>query len=243
MNSENNNLFGVVFDLDGTLLDSTELISQIPKELEGKYKVSLDSTTSDEIREKIMSALKGRSGRFLIIRLILYVARKYNIPWFLRLKYLQDTANLYRQKIKDVPIFPGVKEAIKILNQKGIPIAINTTSSGKEVIDRFDGRMAFLEMFSGMVVTRSDVKKMKPHPESILKISEKMGIPTKHLVMVGDMDADIFAGKNSGCITVGVLSGYASKEMMQEYDPDFIIESVKEFPLLLPKLYEKIHSR
>ena len=50
-------------------------------------------------------------------------------------------------------------------------------------------------------------------------------------------------GKNAGCITVGVLSGYATREMMEEYYPDFIIESVKDIPNLLPKLLEKINSK
>jgi phosphoglycolate phosphatase-like HAD superfamily hydrolase len=60
--------------------------------------------------------------------------------------------------------------------------------------------------------------------------------------MVGDMDLDVNAGLNSGCITVGVLSGYASKEMMMEYNPDFIIESVKELQDIFPKLIRKIAS-
>lgn len=233
---------GIIFDLDGTLLDSTGLIFQIPDGLKKKYNVSIDQKTSDEIEDKIINALKGRSGKFLIIRLTLYVAKRYKIPWYLRLRYLKDAGELYKKLIKKVNIFPGVEETIKILINKGYSVAINTTSSRNELIDRFEHRMGFLEMFREYTITRTDIKKMKPHPESMHILSERMGIPLKKLVMVGDMESDILAGKNSGCSTVGVLTGYASREMMKEYNPDFILESVKDLPNLLPKLLEKINS-
>jgi phosphoglycolate phosphatase-like HAD superfamily hydrolase len=102
--------------------------------------------------------------------------------------------------------------------------------------------MDFLEMFNEFIITRSDISKLKPHPESIEILSDKMGIPIKNLVMVGDMDADILLGHNSGCTSIGVLSGYATPEMMSEYNPNFIIESVRDLPALIPKLIEKTSS-
>jgi phosphoglycolate phosphatase-like HAD superfamily hydrolase len=242
MNSDLTPKIGIIFDLDGTLLDSTDLIFQIPDVLKKKYNVSIDQKTSDEIEGVIVNALKGRSGKFLIIRLTLYVAKRYKIPWYLRLRYLRDAGELYKKLIKTVPIFPGAKETIEFLINQGCRVAINTTSSRTELLDRFEHRMGFLDMFCEYIVTRTDIKKMKPHPESIQILSERMGIPIKKLVMVGDMDADVLAGINSGCTTVGVLTGYASRKMMEDYNHDFIIESVKDFPNLLPKLLEKIDS-
>ena len=240
MSSENSTKIGIIFDLDGTLLDSTGLISRIPEELAIKYEVSIDETTSDDIQKEILKTIQGRSTKFLILRLIFYVAKKYRVPWYLRIRYLKDAGALYKQFIKHVPLFPGVKDTINFLIKNGFPIAINTTSSRKEVFDRFESRMEFLDFFNDMIITRSDVKNLKPHPESIQILRAKMGIHIKKIVMVGDMDADIHAGINSGCTTVGVLSGFASKEMMKEYNPDFIIESVRELPDIIPNLLEKM---
>lgn len=242
MSSEQTPKIGIIFDLDGTLLDSTGLISQIPKILADKYGVSIDQKTSDEIEKIILNTIQGKRKRFMIIRLILFVAKKYHVPWYLRLRYLKDAGANYKKLIKDVPLFPDTKETLDFFANKGFPIAINTTSSKKEVFDRFEGRIEFLDIFKEMIVTRSDVKNLKPHPESIQILSDKMGIPMKQLIMVGDMEADIQAGKNSGCSTVGVLTGYASEEMMKKYNPDFIIESVRELPDILPQLLEKIES-
>ena len=242
MSIKNSSKIGIIFDLDGTLMDSTGLISKIPDKLATKYCVSMDKATGEEIQEKIMSTLRGKSGRFMIIRLILYVAKKYKIPWYLRVRYLKDAGKLYKKLIKNVRIFPGVEETLEFLQNQGIPYAINTTSSKSEVLDRFEGRMELLDKFKDNVVTRSDIKELKPHPESIHILSKMMDIPVKNLVMVGDMDLDINAGMNSGCVTVGVLSGYATKEMMLEYNPDFIIESVRDLPDIFSKLISKINS-
>ncbi len=234
---------GFIFDLDGTLLDSTGLISKIPEELEKLYHVSLNPVTAKEIEEKILNTLKGKSTRFMIIRLIFYVAKKYKVPWYLRLNYLRDAGDLYKKMINKVPFFPGVKETLEYLTSKGIEVAINTTSSQSELMDRFEKRMEYLEFFQGNVITRSDIKKLKPHPESIQILSNKMGIPVKNLVMVGDMDADIQAGINAGCTTVGVLSGYADQGMMENYNPDYIIANIKDLQEILPSILNKINSQ
>ncbi len=234
---------GFIFDLDGTLLDSTNLISQIPEKLAQKYNVSLDEKSAIEIEEKIVSTLKGKSSKFLVLGLIFFVAKKYGVPWYLRIQYAIDAGKIYKTLIRTVAIISGVRETLDFLIQKRIRIAINTTASKKEVLDRFEKRMELLELFEDFVITRSDVERLKPHPESINILSNQMDIPIPNLVMVGDMDSDIQAGQNAGCTTIGVLSGYATKEMMEKYNPDFIIDSVKDLPLIFSSLVKKIHSQ
>jgi len=243
MISENTSKIGLIFDLDGTLLDSTGLLSHIPVELGKKYHVSVDESTANMIKEKILSAIRGTNSRFLILRLIFFTARKYRVSWFLRLRYLRDAIKLYKKLVKEVPIFPGIRETLQFLTIHGIPIAINTTASKSEVLDRFENRMDFLELFADHVITRSDIKKMKPNPESIIMLSNKMGLKIKDLIIIGDMNSDIEAGQNAGCTTVGVLTGYSTREMMQSYHPDFIIESVKDLPSVFLKLKEHIGAK
>lgn len=233
---------GVIFDLDGTILNSTNLVARIPKELAKKYNVSISPSVKKEIEEKILNTLKGRGGKFMVLRLVLYVAKKYRVPWHLRIKYVKDAGILYKKMIKTVPIFPGAQETLEFLVKKNIPIAINTTSSKQEVLDRFKDREEFLTLFNGNIITRTDIRKFKPHPESIHVISQKIKVPVHNLIMIGDMDADIEGGKNAGCITVGVLSGYATKEKMKNYNPDFIIESIKDLPEMFPNILQKIDS-
>ena len=63
-------------------------------------------------------------------------------------------------------------------------------------------------------------------PEGILNLSKKWGIPPNRLVMVGDMDSDIGAGKNAGSITIGVTSGFYTNDMMKKVNPDYIFTDV-----------------
>ena len=119
-------------------------------------------------------------------------------------------------------------------------MGINTTGTYAEVLERFKGRMEFLERFSDSIITRDRVKNIKPSPEGILNLSEKWGIPPNRLVMVGDMDSDIGAGKNAGSITIGVTSGFFTKEMMQKVNPDFIFTDVNQIPDNMEKIQKKV---
>jgi phosphoglycolate phosphatase-like HAD superfamily hydrolase len=119
-------------------------------------------------------------------------------------------------------------------------MGINTTGTYAEVLERFKGRMEFLGRFSDSIITRDRVKNIKPSPEGILKLSKKWGIPPNRLIMVGDMDSDVGAGKNAGSITIGVTSGFFTVEMMEKANPDFVLSDVNQIPENMDKILKKM---
>ena len=130
-----------------------------------------------------------------------------------------------------------------ILKKNNSNNAITTTSSKGEVESRLAKFPEVYSRFDGKIITRSDVKHLKPHPESINKASTIMNIPIERLVMVGDLHSDILMGKEVNSLTIAVLTGIFSKEQFLEYEPDFILDSVAGIPDIFDHIMEKLNNK
>ncbi|MBD3350564.1 MAG: HAD hydrolase-like protein, partial [Candidatus Lokiarchaeota archaeon] len=137
--------------------------------------------------------------------------------------------------------FDGTVETIESLRDKYNPkFGIYTTSSISEIknkCSKFDG---FLDFFNDGLIGRDSIKNLKPAPDGIIKLSKQWGIPCENIIMVGDMEMDILAGKNAGSITVGVTCGFSNHERMNKYGPDFIIDVVSDLPRIVDKVIDRI---
>ena len=229
--SQKTTQIGMIFDLDGTLLDSSDFFLQdIPKKIADYYGVEFSPLKQEKIASLFFDVFGGQkgTGKFLVVKVMWDVAKKFGIPWRKRFKFLKITHDIYHQGLSEILLIKNVENTLNILSEKyDLILGINTTGTYAEVLERFKGRMEFLERFSDSIITRDRVKNIKPSPEGILNLSEKWGIPPNRLVMVGDMDSDIGAGKNAGSITIGVTSGFFTEKMMEKVNPDFIFTNLR----------------
>ncbi len=69
-----------------------------------------------------------------------------------------------------------------------------------------------------VVVTRDDVKRLKPHPMPVRTAAERLGLPVEQCVMVGDTRLDVRAAKAAGALAVGVLTGFGTANDLREAD-------------------------
>jgi len=242
--SQKTTQIGIIFDLDGTLLDSSDFfLKDIPKKIADYYGVEFSPLKQEKIANLFFDVFGGQKGggKFLVVKVMWNVAKKFGISWHKRFKFLKITHDIYHQGLSEIPLIKNVESTLNILSEKyDIIMGINTTGTYAEVLERFKGRMEFLERFSESIITRDRVKNLKPSGEGILKLSEKWGIPPNHLIMVGDMDSDIGAGKSAGSITIGVTSGFFTKEMMEKSNPDFILSDVTQIPDNIEKILKKM---
>jgi phosphoglycolate phosphatase-like HAD superfamily hydrolase len=80
-------------------------------------------------------------------------------------------------------------------------------------------------------VTRDQVKHMKPDPEGLLLIKQRLAINEgRRVIMVGDMHHDIAAGIAAGAITIGVKTGVCSEAELKAAGASFVLDSVKDIP-------------
>ncbi|MBD3196979.1 MAG: HAD-IA family hydrolase [Candidatus Lokiarchaeota archaeon] len=229
-----------VFDLDGTLINSTEIGDKIEKEIYKKFNIEIDESTEKEIEELTFEIVQGENRRNLGRELMWAIFKKLGLNFFQRLQALYISAKIFKRENKQVDLYDGVREMFNFLDSKGYPYAIATTSSRGEAKDRLSKFSDVFKKLEGKIITRSDVENLKPDPESIQKASEIMKVPLNKIVMVGDMHSDILMGKNVNAYTIAVLTGIFSREMFEVYNPDLILDSVAKIPQNIEIIKQKI---
>lgn len=196
----------ILFDLDGTLIDSTEAI------LESFYH-SLN--THGEISDVTDEMITSQIGHPLQTMFAGVGIADANIEAHVA------TYKLHYREISRFKTFmlPGAIEAIQEAAQFA-RLGIVTTKTGhysRELMEHF-GVMEYFEVLIGF----ENVTNPKPHPEPILTALEQMGWDKNNVWMIGDTRLDLEASVRAGVEAVGVLSGYDNYEQLSTFD--FIIQ-------------------
>ncbi|MCX6132171.1 MAG: HAD-IA family hydrolase [Ignavibacteriales bacterium] len=205
----------IIFDLDGTLVDSKRDIAGA--QLWVLHQLGVDSFKLEDIYPLIGKPLTETFTRLLPPDLHHRIA---------------EAAELYKahyppRALETTKLFPNVRETLEAIRAKGIRLATATTKltpGTRRVLTHF-GIDGHFDQIQG-----SDNIPFKPDPYIINKILEEQSWERSATLMVGDTDNDIHAGKRADIATCGVTYGSLSKEQMQQLEPDFIIDS---FPELL----------
>ena len=200
----------LLFDLDGTLIDTNELIiSSFLHTFEtyypGQYKrEDVLKYMGPTLTETFESVDKTRSQEMI------------------------DTYRAYNIGNHDVLVteFEGVYEAIKVLHKKGYKLGIVTTKV-RNVVD-MGLKLTNLDQFFEVVVTLDDVKHAKPDPEPVNLALSKLNAKPDEAIMVGDNYHDILSGKNAGTKTAGVAWTAKGKDYLATFEPDFMLEHMDD---------------
>lgn len=135
----------------------------------------------------------------------------------------RDIFEVNRKKL--VPkLFPGVKETLSRLREKGYVLTVASSRSSSS-LNGFLGDMGIAGYVS-YVLGADNVKMAKPHPEPVLRTMEDLGYSAAETLVVGDMPVDILMGKGAGTLTCGVTYGNSSREDLVASGADFIIDGI-----------------
>ena len=198
MNSKN---IIILFDLDGTLIDSTEAILE-------SFHHSFDlhkhhpHPSDAKIKELIGYPLDIMYSRLGVEEVDV---------WDYVATYKEHYRKISTQK---TILLPNAREAV-VEASKFAEIAIVTTKTGKysQVLMEHFGLMHYFKFLIG----REHVEKPKPDAEPILKALEGFDTRNKAVWMIGDTKLDLLSAKNAKVNSIGVLSGYDSKETLKSY--------------------------
>lgn len=206
-------LKGVVFDLDGTLTDSIEIYYQVFKDT----CVEMGITVT---RKDVLAPLAEG---------IPFWDQVLPMGMPDRDEKIQLCKKLTRRRIQgaldSVQPVPGVKEVLEALSLHDVKIGLVTDSG--EVSLRPLLSYSLMRYFAA-TVTRDDGFPRKPEPGGILECLRRMEISPHNALMVGDSLLDIRAGKDAGTLTIGVLSGLASRSQFQAEEPTALVEDVTQ---------------
>jgi HAD superfamily hydrolase (TIGR01509 family) len=198
-------LRGMIFDVDGTLVDSNPAhvrawqrafsrfryevpIERIELEIGKGGDKLVPSVLGDEVEDRLGEALRrAQKEEFLAIA-----------------------------KSEQLRLFPGVPEILEALRARGVRTALATSSDEKHLKATLASAELDLTRFVDVVVTKSDAEESKPAPDIVVAAVEKLGLSNTRCAMVGDTIYDGQACRSAGIIFFGVLSGGSSDPELLE---------------------------
>ena len=233
------NIRGVAFDLDGTLVDSAPgLTAAVDNAL---YALELPMAGEERVVTWI-----GNGADVLIQRALTWARQERaalraaqgkpsvdhdDIPQAEQQAILRKLFDRYYGEVAEEGsfLFPAVADTLGALHAKGLPLALVTnkpTPFVAPILVSLDIAKYFTVIIGG-----DDVKNKKPHPEPLLLVAEKLGLAPAELLFVGDSRNDIQAAKAAGCSSIGLTYGYNYGEPISLSEPDYIFDQFNE---LLP---------
>ncbi|WP_210365327.1 pyrophosphatase PpaX [Bacillus sp. REN3] len=210
-----NKIDTVLFDLDGTLIDTNELIVS-------SFLHTMETYFPGQYGREDVLPFLGPSLQETFEKLrpdgyeeMIKTYRTYN---------LENHDMLVKE-------FAGVYETVRTLKENGFELGIVTTKLSDVVQKGL--KLTGLDEFFEVVVALDHVEKPKPDPEPLLKALEMLGSTPERAIMVGDNHHDILGGKNTGTKTAGVAWSIKGREHLEKYNPDYILENMADIlPIL-----------
>ena len=118
----------------------------------------------------------------------------------------------------------GSVEMLRDLDRQGLKLGV-VTSRSREDAAAYLAQQGLGDLF-WVVITRDDVRRLKPHPMPVEKAAEQLGLTPEQCVMVGDTNLDVRAARLAGALSVGVLCGFGAAEDLR--DADLVLDSPAE---------------
>lgn len=193
------NIEAVIFDLDGTLVDSIDGITfAMNRVLESRGFPGHDRDTyralvGNGLRELVRRSVPdGRADERLVDELFVLMKQEYGRSWSVGMR-----------------VYDGIAELLDRLTERGIPFAVNTNKE-EEISRRIVSQCLPNWKFSAVAGGGAQVRK-KPDPEGALLIASAFGVEPGRCAYVGDSEVDILTARNAGMFEVSVLWGFRSE--------------------------------
>jgi len=210
---KNNNIELIIFDLDGTLVNSQYDLCDAVNFALKKMKKPL--IKYEQVPEMVGSGIR---------KLLELALREFNEKELKEARQYFDTfySKNYTNKTE---YYEGVPEVLEYFKNKKKAVYSNKIHKYTvEIIQHF----GFTPYFDLVLGAAPNLYKEKPSPEGIQFILEKLSVKPENTIMVGDSTHDIHAAQAAGIQSCAVSYGYRSKTILKKANPDFIIDTLKE---------------
>lgn len=199
----------ILFDLDGTLIDTNELIIESFTHTFNEYGKKLSRA---EAIEFIGPPLKDSFRKFAPDKVDAMVEtyRKHNLQY-------HDSY---------VKAFPNVAETLTKLKKNRVQLGVVTTKMRATV--GMGLQVTELDSYFDTIITLDDVSHAKPHPEPVTKAMREMDADAESTLMVGDNSHDIEAGHHAGVKTAGVAWSLKGREKLLTYRPTYMLDDMQD---------------
>lgn len=218
------NIKAVIFDLDGTLVDSMGVWRRVDVEFLGRRGIPLPDDLPRELESmEFMEVARYFKGRFSLP----------DTPEEIAAEWTDMAMDQYLHK---VPMKPGLKEFLDHLKENQIPAAIASSNHMDLVQAALKGHE--LEHYFSAVVTCGDVERAKPEPDVYLEAARRLDTAPGDCMVFEDIPVGIRAGKSAGMRTCAIRDDYSRcQDAEKRRLADYYIESYTQ---VLDGSYEKL---
>ena len=202
----------IIFDLDGTLVDSCESIASAVNDM--LRKLNLREKTKEEIRSYIGTG---------VIELIKKSLGDDHAD------LLDKGFSIFDEYYKNHPaenskLYPGVKDILEYFKNKIKLIITNRNIESAKIVLKEFGIYDYFKSITG----GDDPSCAKPNSCPLDNAISKLDINKDRVIIVGDMDIDVLAGKAAGIATCAVTYGIGKKEDIVKINPDYLIDNISK---------------
>lgn len=200
----------VLFDLDGTILDTNQLIIT-------SYKYTIKKHLDRDLEDAEIVKYFGEPLRLTLER---YDKEKVDEMYQTYVKYNEEN---HDSMIKAMDY---AKETLEEIKRRGLKIGI-VTSKRKHMAER---GLKYFNLYDMMdaIIAMEDTAIHKPNAEPILEACRRIDVSPNEVLFVGDSHYDIQCGKNAGSKTCLVKYTLLDFNEIIKYEPDYVIESLKD---------------
>ncbi|MGN0365140.1 MAG: HAD family hydrolase [Suilimivivens sp.] len=214
------NIEAVLFDLDGSLVDSMWVWRDIDIEYLGKFGIPLP--------EGLQSEIEGMS----FTETAEYFKKKFEIPDSIEQMKADWNRMAWDKYTHHVPLKKGAREFVEHCYENGIRLGI-ATSNSRELVENVIGVLGIKDYFDG-IVTGCDVSKGKPAPDVYLEAAKRCGATPEKCLVFEDIVPGILAGKAAGMKVCAVEDEYSHYQNYEKKKlSDYFIRDYDEIMAVL----------
>jgi phosphoglycolate phosphatase len=218
---------GVLIDLDGTLLDT------VP-DLAAAINAMLGDIGRRPLPDEQVASYVGKGADVLVHRALTgSMDGRADADDFQRGK-VSFYAHYRRENGRQAIVFPGVREALALLRDRGLSLACVTNKPREFTVELL--QRVGLDDFDA-VVTGDDTVEKKPHPAPMLRACDLLGVSPGEAAMVGDSENDVLSARAAGCRVIVVETGYNEGRPVSELDADAIVPALLDAARLIQPIH------
>ncbi|MGD9180776.1 MAG: HAD family hydrolase [Desulfobacterales bacterium] len=215
----------VIFDMDGTLIDSIDIYFKI-------VEIALERLKLPQVsRKRILDAAEDRDFSWELV-LPGEVHHKKDEIIAAAWEIIDEIApQMFAENLK---LIRGADHILQSISTSIPRIGLVTSTQRRDLKIKMQPlKSAGVEKLFEVIITSDDVQKRKPAPDPLIACAQKLHVDSGKCVYIGDTRTDIKAGKAAGMKTVGVLTGFDDYDMLAKEGPDVIIDSIRNLTEVL----------